>query len=153
MNTQTTITSITINDIADLLGKAFGGSEWLAFQPAPKATAGLVFDDANSVAEQWAQILKEGRCLEALDLEANYTLYGQLDGKRLNEDGEGIYTFDLGDLVKGLVAAADGTFEPGGCPMEIMLAQESFCHMKTGDLDEGDAERLMQVVLFNEIVY
>ena len=153
MKTQTHIEFISAGEIADLLGKAFSSSEWLAFQPAKNATDGLVFDDAVSVADHWAQILTAGRMLEALDIDANYTLYGQLDGKRLNEDGEGVYLFDLNDLLRGLQAAADGTFEPGGCPMEIMLAQESFCHLKTGDLDEGDAERLKQVVLFNEIVY
>lgn len=153
MNTQTYIDSISAAEISDLLGKAFGSSTWLAFQPAPKAADGLSFDDAQSIPDQWAQLLKEGRLLQALDLDAQFVLHGQLDGKSLTEDGDGIYTFDLDDLLRGLQAAADGTFEPGANPGEVSLAAESFCHMKTGDLDEGDAERLMQVVLFNEIIY
>ena len=153
MKTNTTILSISVSEIADLLGKAFSQSTWLAFQPAPGTSERIDLSGIDSIPEQWAVILKAGIPLEAIDLEANYVSHGQLPLKGPNDDGECTYTFFLQDLISGLVAAADGKLHAGMTPGEISLATESFCHFKNGDLDESDAERLMQVVLFREIVY
>lgn len=153
MKTGTNIISISTAEIADLLGKAFSCSMWLAFQPAEGAADRVDLSGIDSAPEQWAAILQAGLPLEAIDVDANYLLHGNLPLKGLNEDGEAKYTFFLQDLISGLVAAADGNVAPGLTPGEISLAAESFCHFRNGDLDESDAERLMQVVLFREIVY
>lgn len=153
MKTHTTIISISAAELADLLGKAFSCSTWLAFQPAPGATDRVDLSGIDGVPQQWAAILEAGFPLEAIDMDAGFVLHGKLPLKGLTEDGEGKYTFFLQDLISGLVAAADGNVAPGLTPGEISLAAESFCHFRNGDLDESDAERLMQVVLFREIIY
>ena len=157
MKTRTTISDITKEDLVNLLSTALYGSTYLS---------------ADYDAEKYKRLFKEGDCYE--DKMARILLEGGeitvIDGYAEDEDEvyskrgkwdkdleEAQYTITLKDIEEGLQKALDGTFKlhEGTEQGEKNWARKVVMNMMSedGDYDLPDADMIMQINMFGEIVY
>lgn len=157
MKTQTTIIELTQEDLVDLLCTATEGSSWLDCS-APERT-GCDIKDEDCREDVWAKALLAGHKIKCFDYYAEGDVYGPL-GKVIKKDGTGVYFVGLEEIKKGLQACADGTFNIGYGDGRSERAWLKECYAHFADPEEGrmqmdlpEAEALMQVIMFNELVY
>ena len=149
MKIKSTITNLTQEDLVNLISTASYGSQWLDFQyDKSKCPDVRPNDCAEDIA---AKILLAGGTIEFID---NYAeepdeIYSS---KAHYEADAGIYPISLIDIANGLETALNGGFNKASYSEEED-ARESVFNLQTGDLDNGEAETLMQIILFNEIIY
>ena len=149
MKIKSTITNLTQGDLVNLISTASYGSQWLDFQyDKSKCPDVRPNDCAEDIA---AKILLAGGTIEFID---NYAeepdeIYSS---KAHYEVDAGIYPISLIDIANGLETALNGGFNKASYSEEED-ARESVFNLQTGDLDNGEAETLMQIILFNEIIY
>lgn len=158
MKTHTTINEITHDDLVDLFSSACYGSNYLSVEYEES----IEYNESDCHEDIIANILLNGGSVKVTDAYADGVHYGKLKYE-YNEDNDAIYTVTLKDIKRGLERAANGTFNVGKndefCPdwvdRNINFAKRSF-NAFTGNEEEWDAitaDCLMQVILFNEIVY
>lgn len=157
MKTQTTITEITKDDLVNLFSTALTGSTYLIadYEEAVEHNEDACHEEII------ADILLNGGKVLVTDTYADGCHYGDLRWE-YNEDYDVTYRVGYIDIMKGLGRAANGTFntrlsdmgaEYAGQNREF--AQRSF-HAFAHDGAEWDlttADCLMQIILFNEIIY
>lgn len=149
MKTQTIITDITHDDLVDLLCTATYGSNWLqCFAPDKE---GLDIQEMDCLEDVWAKALLAGKKIGCVDNLTAGEIYGNLG--HIDEDGDAVYLISLKDVRNGLENAFDGTFLRAGDLAEWI--RECVVHLISGEgeLDQPEAEALMQIIMFNEIVY
>lgn len=149
MRTQTMITDITHDDLVDLLSTATYGSNWLeCFAPDKE---GLDIQATDCLEDVWAKALLAGKKIGCVDHFAEGEIYGDLG--HIDEDDDAVYLISLEDVRNGLERAFDGTFAEAGDLAEWI--RECVVHFIAGEgeLDQPEAEALMQIIMFNEIVY
>ena len=157
MKTQTKITELTKEDLSDLFSTALYGSNYLSAD----------YDDTDDCDEDcyedtMAMILLNGGTIRVTDGYADGCHYGELP-YQFNEDYDATYTLRLEDIIKGLERAANGTFNagendeviPDWKDRNIAFAKRSFEAMAWNERewDALTADCLMQIILFNEIIY
>ena len=155
MKTQTKITELTKEDLSDLFSTAFYGSNYLSAD----------YDDTDDCDEDcyedtMAMILLKGGTIKVTDGYADGCHYGKLP-YQFNEDYDATYTLRLEDIIKGLERAANGTFntrkDVSGdyADRNVAFAKRSFEAMawNINDWDAITADCLMQIILFDEIIY
>lgn len=108
-----------------------------------------------------ADILLNGGNIYVYDLYAEGELHGE-KGEIITVDifgheaGEAKYTINLSDIIKGLQNAANGTFKHDEA-WERADARESFLNFidegEYNNFDSNNGEDLVQIILFNEIIY
>lgn len=141
MKTQTTISGITHDDLVNLLSTAHYGSDWLALEYIAKYAAYETFEDG--LAEQ----LLSGASIKVCDYNAEdkNDFYGNLPHKWDNENECMCYIVTLHDIENGIAKAIDnGGFE-NECAQNLIHEPEN--------LDVYEAEALMQMVVFGELIY
>lgn len=149
MKTHTTITDLTHEDLVDLLCTATYGSSWLECY-APDCE-GLSITDVDCREDVWAKALLAGKKIECIDHQADGDVYGPLG--RVDEDDEGIYLIGLEDVVRGLQNALDGTFpDTADVKSWAMVCAQHFIEGE-GEMDLPEAECLMQIIMFNDVIY
>ena len=157
METSTTISNITHEEIVNLLSTALYGSTYMS---------------ADYNREKYKRLFKEGDCYE--DKMARILLEGGeitvTDGYAEDEDEvwskrgkwnkdleEAQYTITLKDIEEGLKMALDGKFKlhEGQEEAEKKWARKVVCEImdEDGDYDYYDADMVMQIILFGEIIY
>ena len=147
MKTKLTITKLEAADLSLLLGAATASSSWLAISTG----------NFNRNADELAEALLKGEKITAYDIQADGVLYGHLKEKHLatSGSGTGVYLVDLDNIIRGLEAAANGTYtgalERGKDPGASAFTSLYFRDISAFSGDE--AEVLLQIILFNEIVY
>lgn len=156
MKTQTTITDLTKEDLVNLFSTAFYGSSYLSADYDTDK-----YDDVGDCYEEiMARILLDGGAIKITDSYADGCHYGKLRWE-FNEDYDATYTLRLEDIIKGLERAANGTFnlrpDVGATFAESNLecAKRSFnaFAFDEREWDYNTADCLMQIILFDEIVY
>lgn len=149
MKTQTTITEITKDDLVNLFCTALTGSAYL-IADCEKA---IEHDEDACREEIIADVLLNGGKVLVTDTNADGCHFGDLRWE-YDEDYDVTYHVGYIDIMKGLERAANGMgAECAGQDREF--AQRSF-HAFAHDGSEWDlttADCLMQIILFNEIVY
>ena len=155
MKTRTKITELTKEDLSDLFSSAFYGSNYLSAD----------YDDADDCDEDcyedtMAMILLKGGTIRVTDGYADGCHYGELP-YQFNEDYDATYTLRFIDILNGLERAANGTFntrkdvsndfadrnkEFGRSSFEAFAWNER-------EWDAITADCLMQIILFDEIIY
>jgi len=158
METKTIITELNQEDLVDLLCTATYGSSWLDCS-APERT-GCVIDDNDSREDVWAKALLAGHKIKCFDYYAEGEVYGP-HGKVIKKDGTAVYFIGLDDILKGLQSCADGTFKHDDDEYgerEVRWLKECYAHFSDPDqgrmeMDNPEAEALMQVIMFNELIY
>ena len=149
MKTHTTITDLTHEDLVDLLCTATYGSNWLEIWVPDRE--GLDITDSDCREDVWAKALLAGKKIECIDHYAEGEVYGDLG--RVDEDEDGIYLIDLERVKKGLQSALDGTY-PDEADTKSW-ARECAQHFidGEGEMDLPEAECLMQIIMFGDVIY
>lgn len=162
MKTTTTITELTQNDLVNLLSTATYGSIWLESWTPADIREELDIEPGACVEDIQATALLAGKAIMVTDHQAEGEFYGDVcvAEKDTDEDDCSVsYRVTLDRIKEGIAAAFDGTFK--GCTSatpdndELEAAHEaaqSFL-LDDGDFDNTRAEILMQIIMFNEIIY
>ena len=156
MKTQTKITELTKEDLVDLFSTAFYGSNYLSVE----YDESIEYDEDDCHEDIIANILLNGGAVKVTDSYADGCHYGELP-YQFNEDYDATYTLRLEDVVKGLERAANGTFnlrqDVGAdyADRNMEFAKRSFEAMvwNEREWDLTTADCLMQIILFDEIIY
>lgn len=100
---------------------------------------------------QCADILKYGGSIEVTDWDGNGEHYGSLPHRKT--ESYVAYTITLEDVRSGIERALNGTYKVSGS-VECMNVKASANRVIEGeDYDQYDAQLVMQVILFDEIIY
>ena len=158
MKTRTTIEELTQEDLVDLFSTAFYGSDRLVANYDEDDVVERDNDDCYE--DIMAKILLNGGAIYVTDTYADGCHYGNLK-YQFNEDYDATYTLRYIDILNGLERAANGTFntrkdvsndfadrnrEFGRRSFEAFAWNER-------EWDAITADCLMQIILFDEIVY
>ena len=164
MKTETKITEISHEDLVNLLSTSLYGSTYLS----ANYDESVEYDEDKSYEDIMADILLNGGKIEITDHYAeDGEVYGNLNCKVEEDEEYGTltttYYVTLLDIIDGLENAANGTFNAGrNCKVftdwrerNLEFARRSF-NAFAYDESEWDlttADCLMQIILFDEIVY
>lgn len=154
MKTRTVIEGITHDDLVNLFSTACYGSSYLdsSYDEAVECDEGDCHEDVI------AKILLNGGSVIVTDYYAEGCQYGTLP-RKVDDVFDGVsYTVTLKDIEAGLSKAADGTFNSQSEAFvedERRFARKAFVSFQSEacDFDLTYAECLMQIILFNEIIY
>ena len=156
MKTKTTIEDLTQEDLVNLFSTALFGSNYLSVY----YEADVDYDKDDCHEDIIAKILLNGGDVCITDAYADGCHYGNLRYE-FNEDYDATYRVRYIDIWRGLERAANGTFnlrEDVGADFadrNETFAKRSF-NAFAYDEREWDAitaDCLMQIILFNEIIY
>ena len=153
---QTKIEELSHEDLVDLFSTALGGN--------PRISCDYDKDFYNSIPvgkvngdcyeDKIADVLLNGGKIYLYDEVADGQVYGNR-GETIEEENCVMYPTDLEDVKRGIENAFNGTFnfsydEEKRYAMECAedLYDEDRCNL---DLTEADA--LLQIIMFNEIIY
>lgn len=152
MKTHTTITELTHEDLVDLLCTATYSSSWLECYAPDRE--GLSIEDSDCREDVWAKALLAGKSIYAIDHYAEGEVYG--DKGRVDADDEDesvIYPITLSDVRNGLESAINGTYRDEANTKT--WARECAQHFIAGEgeMDLPEAECLMQIIMFGDVIY
>lgn len=155
MKTKTTITELTHDDLVNLFSTALYGSSYLGADYEES----VEHDEKDCFEDILANILLHGGCIKVNDYYSEGDVYGELPHE-LDEDDEcTTYYVTYDDIKKGLERAADGTFNAGNdewteqTKRSARVSFDSFMDEDACDFDLVRADILMQIILFDEIIY
>lgn len=157
MKTKTTITELTHDDLVDLFSTALTGSSYLSADYEES----IEYDEKDCFEDILANILLHDGSIKVTDYYADGCVYGSLPHEYVDNDDEGevVYVLTLDDIKRGLQHALDGTFKlnRGYEIHERRMARkafESFVDEESNyDFDLSYADTLLQIILFDEIIY
>ena len=157
METSTTISNITHEEIVNLLSTALYGSIYMSADYNREKYKRL-FKEGDCYEDKMARILLEGGAITVTDGFAEDEDEVWSKKGRWNKDlEEAQYTITLKDIEEGLQKALDGTFEvnEGTEDSERRWARKVVMNMmdEYPDYDLPDADMIMQIILFGRIIY
>ena len=160
MKTKTIITDITQEDLVNLLSTALSGSDYFGadydsneYRKIPNP------DDCECFEEKLAKMLLNGKTITISDayVEDEEDFHGDLWHEWDNESSTMDYTINLENIKKGLQKCIDGTFkENEGCGDEKSYMRKcvnDLMYEDSMELDLYEAENIMQIIVFGELVY
>lgn len=151
MKTRTIIEELTKDELVNLLCTATYGSNWLSVTAPEQTGAGILPEDC--VEDIWAKALLAGHKIKCWDNYADGDRHGNLGGV-IKEDGTAVYFVGLKEVKDGLAKCADGTFAAHDeYERAYLLSCWSTYKEDDGGLDTPQAEALMQVIMFGELIY
>ena len=155
MKTKTTITELTHDDLVDLFSTALSGSSYLSADYEES----VEHDEKDCFEDILANILLHGGCIKVNDYYSEGDVYGELP-RELDEENEcTTYFVTYDDIKRGLERAADGTFNAGDdewtekTKRSARVSFDSFLDEDRCAFDLVRADILMQIILFDEIIY
>lgn len=160
MKTRTIVTEITHEDLVNLLSTALYDSTMFdahynrdRYRKLPEVINGEAKDDcyedrlARMLTHRWPVWIHD------LNAEDEDEYYGNLMHEYV--DGTMQYCVNMEDVVRGLQRCADGTFKAND-EQEKTFVSTAFARMmdeEGAEFDQADAEALLQVIVFNELIY
>lgn len=155
MKTKTTITELTHDDLVELFSTALSGSSYLGadYEESIEYNEDACFEDIL------ANILLHGGCIKVNDYYSEGDVYGELPHELDEENECTTYFVTYDDIKRGLERAADGTFNAGNdkwtkqTKRSARVSFDSFMDEDRCDFDLVGADILMQIILFDEIIY
>lgn len=162
MKTKTTITELSHDDLVNLFSTALYGSSYLSADYTTEDRKSVDVSDNDCYEDIIAKILLSGKSIEVTDDYAESCSYGSLPYRFQDKDDEDspvIYRVTLDDIIRGLERAANGTFNAGydeGTEQTKRSARasfDSFMDKDKCDFDLVRADILMQIILFDAIIY
>lgn len=147
MKVEVTIKEITKDDLVNLFSIGLTGSSFLgcdydrkAYQSLPDAS------EDDCIEDKLAKLLLAGHSIELWDMEAEQEdHYGTLPSRYHKAYGCMAYKVTLEDIKKGLQAAASN--EDTAVYFNDLVYDDAF------NLDLTEGEALLQVIMFNEVIY
>lgn len=158
MKTKTTITELSHDDLVDLFSTALYGSSYLSADYTIEDRKSVDVSDDDCYEDIIAKILLSGKSVEVTDDYAEGCSYGSLPHE-IDEDENVTYFVTYDDIKRGLERAADGTFNAGEdewteqTKRSAKASFDSFMDEDRCDFDLVRADILMQIILFDEIIY
>jgi hypothetical protein len=152
------ILEISHEEIVDLLSTALYGSSYLSaeydkdfYNSIPKdKTEGDCYED------HMADVLLNGGEIYFYDNDSDGEIYNNRSNAEVIDEGNGTeytqYTITLIDLIDGLQRAANGTYKTNNDSKWIAECFSDF-EQGDGDMDLIEADALMQIILFDELIY
>jgi hypothetical protein len=151
---KTKIMSMSHDDLVDFFSTALYGSYFLGcdydkdfYNSLPEEKK---FGDCYE--DKIADTLLNGGKIYMYDGYAEGETYG-INESEILEDETAMYTIDLHRLFFGLEQAANGTYNVHNDSQYVLDCFNELVDMDNGNLDQPQAESLMQIVMFNELVY
>lgn len=145
MKAEVTIKEITKDDLVNLFSIGITGSNFLGcdydkktYQSLPDAS------EDDCIEDKLAKLLLAGHSIELLDMESE-DHYGTLESHYCAEYGYMAYKVTLEDIKKGLQAAAVN--EDTADYFIDFIKEDAY------NLDLIGGEALLQVIMFNEVIY
>lgn len=153
MKTQTIISEITHEDLVNLFSTALYGSSYLSASYKEPVNE----DEDDCYEDVLAKILLNGGRILITDYYAEGCHFGLLP-HAMDESENVTYSVCLKDIIFGLEQTAHGTFNSQSEDFvedERRFAKKAFDSFATEacDFDLTYADCLMQIILFNEIIY
>lgn len=156
MKTKTIITDITKEDLVNLLCTAtYGSYYWSVDIPEGSYYGTELEDKGDCLEDKWAKVLLAGKPVFVYDYSSEECSYGNLPHKWDKEENAMRYDVTLDDIRNGLQKCADGTFKVND-NKEAAYIKSCFADLIEDDsanMDLTEAEDLLQVIVFNEIIY
>ena len=155
MKTKTTITELTHDDLVELFSTALSGSSYLGADYEES----IEYNEDACLEDILANILLHGGCIKVNDYYSEGDVYGELPHELDEEDECTTYFVTYDDIKRGLERAADGTFNAGNdkwteqTKRSARVSFDSFVDEDRCDFDLVRADILMQIILFDEIIY
>lgn len=150
MKTKTIITELTQEDLVNLLCTATYGSNWLGCYAPDKKEVGIT--DEDCLEDEWAKVLLGGKSIICTDYYAEGECYGNLPCN-IDDEENAEYTLTLQDILDGLQRSADGTFKDANAYKGFLARCYNDFVNDGDDWDYTEADALMQIILFNELIY
>ena len=155
MKTKATITELTHDDLVELFSTALTGSSYLGadYEESIEYNEDACFEDIL------ANILLHGGCIKVNDYYSEGDVYGELPYELDEENECTTYFVTYDDIKRGLERAANGTFNAGNdewtepTKRSARVSFDSFMDEDSCDFDLVSADILMQIILFDEIIY
>ena len=158
---NTRILDITHEDLVDLFSTGLEGSEWLSCEYDKELYKTLEVGqvEGDCFEDKIADTLLNGGNVYLFDDYAEGSIYGD-KGELIEGDGDGtvMYTINLQDVTKGIENAFNGEFrclDFDNTDMKKWLKEcaEQFADNDRCDFDLTSADALLQVIMFNEVIY
>lgn len=148
MKTKTIVMDVNHDDLVNLFSTALYGSyvfgasyDSVEYHALPNA------DDNDCYEDKLSKLLLAGKSIEIVDryAEDESDHYGKLPHKWDDDEEVMVYNITLKDIIKGLKVATD----KGGWTAKCVrhFADED------GEFDLYEAEALLQVIIFGELIY
>lgn len=148
MEIRTEIKSITHEDLVNLLSTALYGSTTFVGRLLEefKSLEESETNPSKCVEERMANVLLHGGEICVIDVEGDEVYKNKGVFSRLTPTGEGEYHFDLEAVKNGLKSAFESK--------EKYLRLAAFnLLIDDGTFDADDADSLMQMIIFGEVIY
>lgn len=150
MKTKTKVMEINHEDLVDFFSTAlYDCSMFRAFYDSIEYRMLKDADENDSFEDKLARLLLAGKTIEIVDKYAEDwdEFYGNLPHVwNYDEYGGMVYTVSLDDIKRGIQACLDGDDYLSECARNLVHADE-------GNFDSPQAENILQVVLFGEMIY
>ena len=150
MKIETKISEITHEDLVNLFSTAFYGSNHFAIDYNNEDYDGKPFaKDDDCFEDKLAKIVLNGGKIIVSDLYAEDSdeHYGEIEHTWNEEEESMDYTITLKDIENGLAKAASSS-EP-----YFHKCFSNFAENDCVDFDLNDADNLMQIIVFGEVIY
>lgn len=154
MRIRTTVEEISHEDLVDLFSTSLCGSSYLS---ADYDDSDIESDEDDCYEDVMAKILHKGGRIRITDFYAEGSHYGNLDFQ-IDENENVTYFVGFDDVKRGLEKAVNGTFNSQSedlADSERRFARQAFDSFlsEACDFDLTYADCLMQIILFDEIIY
>ena len=152
VNKTIKIEDITHDDIVNLFSTALYGSTYL---DADYPEGDYYNPEDDCYEDKIAKALLNGFSIDVIDTYAEGCVHGNLPHKIDEETEDVSYKITLADIKKGLEKAGSGKFKINFDGEEIFAREafEAFVDEDATDFDLVYADGLMQIIVFNEIIY
>lgn len=147
MKTKTIITEIEQEDLVDFFSTATFGSNIFAIKVPKGSYKGTELEDENDCREDmWAKVLMNGSPIYVYDYESEEESYGDKPHKWIADKEAMRYTITLEDIKKGIQKCLDDKSDfLQTCARDLINGGY--------DLDLPEAEAILQVITFGELIY
>jgi hypothetical protein len=152
------IIDITHEDLVNLFSTALYGSSYLSAEYDKDFYNSIPKDkkEGDCFEDHIADVLLNGGEIYIYDAYSEGEVYSK-NGELIKEEYGGEeyaqYTLTLTDIIEGLQHAANGTYKTNNDTKFIRQCFNEFAEDDCYDLDLTDADALMQVITFNELIY
>lgn len=148
------VVEISNQELADFLETALYGANDFSVEFDENFYAKIPYEQKTEefTCNKCADILKYGGSIDITDCESdNDDVFGNLPHK--NTDWGVSYTVTLEDIMSGIDRALNGTYKVSSF-LESANVKDSANRIVEGeDYDQYDAQLIMQVILFDEVIY
>ena len=152
------IIDITHEDLVNLFSTALYGSSYLSAEYDKDFYNSIPKDkkEGDCFEDHIADVLLNGGEIYIYDAYSEGEVYsdnGELIKEEYSDEEYAQYTLTLTDIIEGLQRAANGTYKTNDDDKFIRQCFNEFADLDCCDLDLTDAEALMQIITFNELIY